>query len=324
MRGLIVVILVVGLGWGGYWLLSAQTREQALTGWMEARRAEGWQADWRAIDTGGFPDRLRTTLHDIELADPQTGWAWQAPRLQVTAPVYSRTDVLVTLPGDSTLATPRGRYHLQGDSIRAALSLGDRENLTLNRGTWVIDRARVTAQGGQTWRADQVRLVAEQAGPPQRYHLELAVQGAAASAGKGLDAVPVRADADVIATFDRPWDRRALEQRRPQPTALRIDSARASWGALNIRVAGQLRIAASGTPDGRLTVKVENWREVLALATENGAIPPELEAPVTAALNMASRLAGHPETLDLPLDFRNGRMFLGPLPIGDAPPIRLR
>ena len=44
---------------------------------------------------------------------------------------------------------------------------------------------------------------------------------------------------------------------------------------------------------------------------------------LTRAGEMLARMSGDPETLDATLKFENGRAFLGPIPIGAAPVIRL-
>ena len=35
-------------------------------------------------------------------------------------------------------------------------------------------------------------------------------------------------------------------------------------------------------------------------------------------------MAGNPKTLDIPLNFKGGKVRLGPVPLGDAPRLRLR
>ena len=124
--------------------------------------------------------------------------------------------------------------------------------------------------------------------------------------------------------FDRAWDLSALEQGRPQPRRIRIRLAEAKWGELELALAGTLEIDAEGRPDGRLTVKARNWRDILTLIRAGGWMPAGWVDLVEDALSLAAQLSGNPQSLDLPLDFSDGAMSLGPIPLGAAPVIRLR
>jgi hypothetical protein len=72
-----------------------------------------------------------------------------------------------------------------------------------------------------------------------------------------------------------------------------------------------------------LLVKATNWREILAAARTAEALPAGVAAAAERALELVSRLAGSPRTLDIPLVFREGRARLGPVPIGPAPRLAL-
>ena len=75
---------------------------------------------------------------------------------------------------------------------------------------------------------------------------------------------------------------------------------------------------------GQITIKAKNWRDILKLAVASGAIPESMSGTLEDALGLIAGLAGNPKTLDIPLDFRNGRMLLGPVPIGPAPVLVIR
>ena len=125
-------------------------------------------------------------------------------------------------------------------------------------------------------------------------------------------------------TFDRVWDRRALEQRRPQPRALSLDVLDIHWGTLRLRAAGDLTVDDSGLPSGTLTVKAENWRELLKMAGQAGRLPRDALRGAERVLGMLAGLGGNPEDLETQVNIRDGWMALGPLPLGPAPRLILR
>jgi hypothetical protein len=124
--------------------------------------------------------------------------------------------------------------------------------------------------------------------------------------------------------FSRPWDLRALEQQRPQPARIQVRLAEAKWGALELALAGTLEIDDAGRPTGRLTIKARNWRDIIAIIRQMGWLSERLVGHAEQALSLAAQLSGNSETLDLPLDFKDGAVTLGPIPLGPSPRIRLR
>ncbi|CAN0602740.1 unnamed protein product, partial [Ectocarpus sp. 12 AP-2014] len=124
--------------------------------------------------------------------------------------------------------------------------------------------------------------------------------------------------------FDAPWDRFALEKARPQVRSLLLENLSARWGDVTFRAAGELDVDEQGIPDGRITIKAVEWRQMLAMAVNAGLVPQALTNSAESGLGLLAALSGDPDTLDVPLGFSGGRMSLGPIPIGPAPLIVIR
>ena len=92
---------------------------------------------------------------------------------------------------------------------------------------------------------------------------------------------------------------------------------------MEIAVAGKLTIS-EGVPEGQVTFKAKNWREILTMAQASGALPESLAKQAEGVLGMLARAKGNPNTLDLPLDLKGGYVFVGPIPVAPAPKIILR
>ena len=111
---------------------------------------------------------------------------------------------------------------------------------------------------------------------------------------------------------------------RPQPRKINLRLAEARWGQLELQAAGEVTVDAAGIPEGEITIKARNWRDILKLAVETGAIPEGFAGSLEDGLSLMSQLAGNPKTLDIPLGLRGGRVLFGPVPIGPAPRLVLR
>ncbi|MEP0564178.1 MAG: DUF2125 domain-containing protein, partial [Paracoccaceae bacterium] len=129
---------------------------------------------------------------------------------------------------------------------------------------------------------------------------------------------------DATVGFDAPWDRFALEDARPQVRSLQLENLSARWGDVTFRAAGDLVVDELGVPDGRITIKAVEWRQMLAMAVNAGILPEALLNSAENGLGLLAALSGDPNTLDVPLGFANGRVSLGPIPIGPAPRIIIR
>jgi len=320
--------------WAAWWPVAAWHETRATEAWLEARRDEGWQADWADVAVSGFPLAYERRIADPALADPVTGWAWRAEGLRLARarhPRLSGAGVTISLPPEQVVQTPRQKIDLTAVTMTARVVLAGPAD-RLARAEATLEGIAATSGAGWETTLAAGRLTARpEAEVPDRVAFTLSAEGlappaAAVRAASEADVAPAaieRLRAEATVTFDRPWGLAALEEARPQPRRIDLDEAALRWGRLELRVAGRRDVDAGGTPEGELLVKATNWREILAAARASGAVPESLAGAVESALELASRLAGSPQTLDIPLRFANGRTRLGPVPIGAAPVLRL-
>ena len=334
-RVLLGFIIVAAAAWSGYWWVAANSLQSGFATWFEQRRAEGWVAEYGALDVQGFPNRLDTVFEDLDLADPETGLAWRTPRFQINALSYRPNHVIGIWPDTQRIATPLDKYDVQSADMRASFVLTPNAMLQVDRTSLTAQTLTISPVSGEgQTRLDALRLAAEHV-PMENaatYRLGLAAEGLAPSLPwrRMVDpdgTLPETFDAfraDLTVEFDKPWDRTAIENARPQPRAIRLKLAQARWGGLELQAAGDLEVDEAGRPTGEITVKARNWREILDLSVKAGALPSGLAGTLEDGLSLISQMAGNPNTLDIPLGFRRGMVMLGPVPIGPAPVLRLR
>lgn len=330
LGGAVAVVLAAGA-----WFFWAQTTQRVVTDWLDAREAEGWYVTYGDVDVTGFPTHFRTGFVDLELADPDTGWLWTLPSLTLESAALRPDHIRAVLPTEQGLASPVERLTITSTAITSELDVRPGEDFALDATETVLSEVTVTSDAGWTMALPEGRLGMtriEGEGETSRYDVAFAARNLAPPLPtrrlldpRGL--LPETIETlDYTATmgFDRPWDLRAIEDRRPQITALDLAELNAVWGGLILRAAGEITVDADGVPDGRLAIRAENWQEMVAMAVRAGLIPEQMRGTVEGILGVVAGFSGDPEVIDAELGFSNGVMFLGPLPVGPAPRIVLR
>ncbi|MFK7752645.1 MAG: DUF2125 domain-containing protein [Sedimentitalea sp.] len=327
MMWLVKAGLVACLLWSAYWYGAGFVMRQSIVNWFETQAKAGWQADYGDIFSSGYPTQHFTTLEAPALADPQTGMAWQADHLHIKNPAI--------WPGRQVWAfpvTPQRMSYLDqnlivvADQMEAAfhlrpdLALSVAE-LALTAGAWQI------TQGVQSvMSADDLTVSMRQSAVPETYQID--ISAAQFQPGNQVRRL-TRAVIDVPETFqtlaldmsvrfDRAWDISALEDRRPQPLEIDLKLADLHWGALRVLLAGKLVVDDQGWPTGQVTIKAENWRDMLAVAEAAGALTPTMNRTATTFLDLMARSSGNPDALDVPLNINEGVITMGfiPVPLG--------
>jgi hypothetical protein len=330
-RGLWIVVLIA-LAWSAWWVAGARTKEAAIAGWFEARRAAGWAADYDSLGVAGFPLDFRTRMAGIVLADTRAQLAWTLPELGIAAAAWRPTRVQLAFPPDQILATPRGEVAIGSTALIGELALNTGPMLALRQAELTAAELQIADPDGTVDFAAPYARIARVAPDANRY----AVTAGATSLHFDAEALrlidpqgqrPATVDTlrlEMEVAFDAPLDRRTIEQARPAITGIALNELAGVWGQLELRAAGRLAVDPAGRPEGLIQVKAVNWREMVDQARAAGALPERLARPVEQALGAMAGLAGSAETLDIPLSFRGGRVWLGLLPLGRAPRIVLR
>ncbi|MGB0904894.1 MAG: DUF2125 domain-containing protein, partial [Mangrovicoccus sp.] len=163
MRALLFAILAVAIGWSGYWFWGARATDQQMLAWFDAREAEGWVVNYTELNTAGFPNRFDTTLTDIELADPETGLAWQAPQFQILRLSYQPNHLIAVWPDSQIIATPEQHFTLGTSDMRGSLLVTDAQALRLERATITADGLTLSSSSGWSAAAAHMQLALRQA-----------------------------------------------------------------------------------------------------------------------------------------------------------------
>lgn len=310
MKRYIGLLLAVALLWSGYWVVQRQALRAELTGWFDARQAEGWTASYDDIAIRGFPSRLDVTITAPVLFDPQTGLGWTAPFVQILGLSYQRDHVILAFADSQQLTLPDGAVQITSNGLRASLVTEGDAILRLNA------EAESLTIGDGVALAHPLMNFHHMASADYRLSLSAAAVATGDTSGDGLTV-------QALVGFDAPWTLQALDGQRPQPVTLDIARADYRHDALEVALAGQVTADAEGRMSGEVTLRAQNWQALLDQAETAGTLPDTMAKPLRDALTLVASLSGRQDTLDLPLRLSRGAVSVGILPIGQAPRLRL-
>jgi len=319
--------------WSAIWLAGSIATERLVSGWLDQREAAGWVVARDGVQTSGYPIRFLTSLPGLMLADPHTGWAIEADGFRLDQLSYRPQAIRAVWPAEHSLSTPYERITIRAEQLEAMLHVRPLDNLALVQSETLIAALEMDSDmGWSSTVAQAVVLVAEQEEAGHRYDIRIDASGVVPT-GEVLalldpaGLLPQQIEAvhfDAVMGFARAWDLTALESSRPAITRVELAELRAEWGDLALRLSGDLDVDAQGLPTGDLSVRAQNWREMIEIGANAGAIPAGFRGTLEAGLGLLAGLSGRPEDLDATLSFSDGQVYFGPIPLGPAPRLILR
>lgn len=324
MRALVWVLVAAAVTWGGYWFVGARALENGAQAWFQDQAGAGWLAERSSLSVSGFPNRFDLTVNDLRLADPETGFGWTAPFVQVLSLSYKPWHVIAALPNLQQVQTPEQDLSVASDRLQGSIVVVPGTNLILDRVTLVGDALRITSDLGWTVGVDTLRFATKQAAPGGTMHeigVELLGLMPDARITSALPQLPGKLDRlhlDAVVTLTAPLDRNAGKS-RPQALQIDLKDLQLAWGPLVLTGTGSVQSGSGGLAEGRVGLTLRNWREAIPLAVAAGLITAEVAPTWQNMFALLAAQSGDPADLDLPLVFAKGRMSLGPLPLGPAP-----
>lgn len=327
MRGLLVLVLALGTLYSGYWVLGSIALQKAADQWFAEQNARGVEAANSSLRVQGFPNRFDLTITDLHLADPVSGYGWDAPFAQVFSMSWKPWHLIAALPNSQTITTPDEAIGLGSTSLMGSLKMVPGGDLALD--TFIVDGADLVATSTLGWvvKAKKAQMASRQDASLANGHkinvtvTALIPDPALMAAMAGTSDLPPLVETvqiDMLAGFSAPIDRFA-GQKRPQLAALTIKQGQIRWGDMTLTLEGKVVADADGLADGRIDIKLANWRKVLAPMVAMGLVTPEVAPTVERMMTLLAQQSGDPTVLSLPLVMAAGRMSLGPLPLGPAP-----
>jgi hypothetical protein len=336
IRALVLLVLAAAAAWSAWWVIGSRMQRAAIEDWLAARRADGWVAEAENLGVSGFPNRFDTRIAGLDLADPESGWSWQADSFQILALSYRPNHVIAVWPGEQVVASPHESIAVESVLMRGSVIFAPRPGFVLARSTVEIDDMTLRGESGWTAALDgavvALRRAAPGTAPDNAYDFHFDAEGLRLPEAwlRPLgreDVLPPAVEGveiDATLVFDRPWSRASVEAGGPVLERVRLKDTHLAWGPLDLRGSGELSADAEGYAEGRIDLRARDWREMLKVAVDSGLIGDGLGGAVETGLDLLARLQGTGDSLEMPLVFGDGEMRLGPVTIGTAPVLALR
>ena len=326
MRKLTFLVVILAALYGGYWFFGSRAIENSARQGLVDLQADGWDVRYSDLSTAGFPSRFDTTVTDLSLRSPDGLTGWNGPFVQVFALSYQPNKVIAALPQDFVLTVAGDDYAFTSDRLRASGAVRANSALALADITLEADQLAVSsARLGQITLNRGLAALRAVRDMPNRYDTYLELNDLARETPLLVrDRLPDRLERfvfDGAMTFDRPLDRHGFDGTGPEPALREVDLRNMALDVadMSLTASGQLTVDALGVPDGRITFRTAQWRQLIDYLVVAGVIEPGMRRTVT---NVAQAMAAGGGELALPLSFQNGFMSIGPLPLGPAPRLR--
>lgn len=327
MRALLWIVGVIAALWSGYWYVGSTAMERAATEWFVAEAAAGRIAEKDSLVVHGFPNRFDLTVEGLHLADPATGYGWRAPFAQVFMMTWKPWHLIAALPTGQIVTTPTEEITLDNTRLQGSLVVVPGTNLTLDRISVAGSDLTATSTLGWSVSAATGQFSTRRVdGDGKAHEVWAELTGfnpdkAVLASLFGVSDLPPEIDAahiDALAQFSAPLDRQSA-QTQPHLTGIDVKEGLLRWGDLVLFARGKVQADANGLAEGRIDIRVEQWRKLIPVLVATQVITVEVAPTVTRAMEALAADGANPEVLDVALSFQSGWMALGPLPLGPAP-----
>lgn len=332
MRTLAILILLIGGAVAGAWLGGEA--------WL-ARKAQAVIAEDPRITADAVTplrkiDRIGLGLTDVGIATP--GGEALLPAVELWAAPTSPNQFHAALPPAMTLPVMGRPLAVTAENAVLSLRVSPGSEMAISRVAAASGPVAVEGHPLLSALDAQAQLVAMGAAAPRVARAAYDISGSLRDlTGTGLlprppalgeRAISLEGAARVFLTA--PF-RQGADAASPRLVGLTSDGVTLTLGEQSLRVAGTVGAGDDGRAEGAAFVYTTDARAWLQLAADLGVIPAvtvaladtALQAAAEAEVTLPTGVPAPPEPargeLRVPLIFRDGKVFLGPLPLGEAP-----
>jgi hypothetical protein len=335
----LVALLLTAYAW--WWQEVAGGVRAAAGQFKMEQRALNREAQWDALEIGGFPYRVEARFAAPHLTAPDRGFAWDGKTLALRVQPLRPHHIAFDFQGHQHLLYAKDGRLIEGD-IDANQALVN--VVVAATGIAEIGLEVEGLSGRGAWDGRHIELVVRSASANARASQDEEASGTPIAIEAKLDNVALRGDlvlplGPAIALVALKARLRLPIQQSDAPipdlvaawratnTPLEIDEFQLDWGGVTVAAYGALELDRFGRPEGRLQLKIGNHKRLVEVMTAEGWISAEAQANVMTALNTLAFVSGDKERrVDVSLRLSQGSAFLElfglvPIRMGPVAPI---
>ena len=327
------VAILLAAAAGGYWVWWAGQIERGIAQWRDYERLQGYEISYGGPAIDGFP-LAHVARFDAPMIQWPTGARWQGPAVVARAPLWDPRTIAVSFAGRHAVK------HLNAGRVNS-LTLDSRDAMGLLRlrSDGRLESADATLQGLEVLAAPLGHFASRgvhlwlapdyghESGSELgfAFRLETSELRFPASLAAPLDptAERIAAAGRLDGVFPETEPRLALAAWRDGGGALDLERVEVEWPPLGVTASGRLTLDAQLRPQGQLAARIAGLPELLDRLGERGRMTAEQVSNIKLAV---LAFAGEPDAkgrpvLAAPIIFRDGILYLGPLPLARISPV---
>jgi hypothetical protein len=259
-------------------------------------------------------------LTDPSLRSPDGRVSWTAPFFQVLALSYKPGHQIIAWPDNQRFDTPDGPVTVTSDGLRASLVHDEDTVLRSNVEATVLNietPEQTIAMAGVNAALQKVELAHTD------YRIALSIDSIAVPkqrlSGSAIPEALGSVNADMSVSLEAPLTMDASSV--PALTSATVRSADLRYGDVTLKLTGNADFDARGRATGEVTLSAEDWPQALQTARDRGDLPEEVARGLQDILSLLATISGAEDTLDVTLRLDKGTIRIGPLPVGELPPL---
>jgi hypothetical protein len=330
----IAALAAVAVAYAGWWQYAAGALKQQLDAFRAEGSRSGATAEWRAMAISGFPLSLDAQFEKPAYTNNQAGFGWRGETLSIHLKPWSLSHLVFSAPGRQSIALAQGSrvITLEGKAGSALVNVvTDLNGALLQTALFVASANYSGRSGGDVVSIRSERLEASlnrpsAVSPGGMAIIEISllgrglnIEGVALPLGPNIERLELTASLKDVSADERIGDAEALARWRAAGAPVRIKSFLFVSGGVEATGRGSLKLDANNQPEGELNVTVKGHNRLLDALAAQGFVPMDRVEPARMALGFIAAAGGAKNQVTLPIRFKGGSAYLGPLKIGPAP-----
>lgn len=337
--GLLAAVLILAgvVGYAGWWYVAAEGLRDAIERWRAEPGAGELVVEWESLRIGGFPGEIRVTINTPNAREPGV-WRWHTETLDLTVIPWALNAVQFEAPRPHLLEkrSPQGEiaWRLEAESLSGVARKTDGDEsveIALRDGRITVGERSATLIHAldASLRRSALPLAAEPGALslPVSHSLSLDLISEETVAVVEWPFEDRRQNTslklDVRGAVTFPVTSQGLEAWRDSGGVVDLERFSTELGPLSLSGDGTVSLDSALQPLAAFTLNAKGYAVAVDVLAARGRLPVRNAGMLKTFLDMFSRIDREDgvRTLSVPLTIQDGKIFIGPFELGEAPRI---